>query len=328
MSGYKDLSIILAKYIDVNPVAIRVCNIYSRSYADAQLIQFYFQNTLTMSQLLDTTIRCLNLNSNSKSNNFKIFLELGVELKESNIKNLQNNDMLLIASDTETSEYSEYAQYTGHNKKGTDWRATTQRIGMFGAHVGKTALAYRFCTNEFYENYYTSIEDNYYKKIKIDNEKSLTLEIFLLESDFCENLAPMAETYMREEDVIIFVFSVIHRKSVDTLNRLHRLFVRMFDQEDEKFVPPIIVVGTHVDLRDIYCKRNEDYSYITSQEGLKLMKKFGGVRYIETSAKTGYHVQELFATAARLADNRKFYQFRNDQDLTTTTGKCACCQMM
>ena len=334
VAGYNDIALILVAYIDENPLTILVCHLYSDSFPTPKNAPFYFPTTLTVSQVLKSSIDVLKLDNNS---HFKIFRECGVELKQSDIQNLENNDMLFITNRQESQNYTEYSRYI----KNTIAKKYT-RVTLFGKHVGKTSLAIQLIQGKYYEDYEPTYEDPYRKWIEFDPDtskpgskvSSILLEIWCCKHDYCIAYPPMIDSGMRGDDVIIFVFSIDDRQSFEILNSVYyKRFVEIFSHEDfdEYDVPLIILVGNKVDLRDDDDKKNDgdDDDYVSTEEGLKLLEKFGGVRYIETSAKTGYHVRDMFVGAAILTDNRKFQQYiKNPSTQTNGKSKCCNCQVL
>ena len=114
----------------------------------------------------------------SAPKNFKIFLECGDELQESNIDKLTNNGLLLISNDTMTrKKYSQYAKsYYGVKISAAGFNHDDHikriRVAMFGSRVGKTSLAERYIFGHFYQEYEPTYDESYRKHINFDNRMS------------------------------------------------------------------------------------------------------------------------------------------------------------
>ena len=361
ISGYKDIALIVSKYIDLNRLKIQVCNAYACSFTNAKWIQFYFQSQVTLSNIQKAIIKEFKLDADktkNKSNNLKIFLECGEELQESNINKLTNNGLLLIVndsysdSDTIATQYSQYAKsYYGVQNSAAAFnydnlgKQTRVPIYMFGSRVGKTCLAERYVFGRFQDEYEPTHGESYGKRINFDNRWSdnilgrsaVFMDIYPCDSYLIEEISDVIEEIVHERDAIIFVFSIDDKKSIDKLNYIYTKFVEAFKQEKLTETierPPLFLVGNKVDLRDQLnsnSNTNCNHFLVEFEQGLKLMKKYDAVRYIETSAKTNYNVNKLFVSVARCVDNRKFAQFVKKQQPNISgslNGKPKGCQIL
>ena len=123
---------------------------------------------------------------------------------------------------------------------------------------------------------------------------------------------------MKGKDGFILVFSLIRKGTMDLLNDFYESLTEVYDEN----VPPIILVGNKVDLDEnhiAYVAPNDEDEddrkgknreapkrEITFDEAVAFGKKLGAVYYIETSAKTGYHVQSMIGKLVRHIVNKKY----------------------
>ena len=330
VSGCNDIALILAGYIHIDPLTIQVFHLYSDSSStNSKQIEFYFPSSLTMKKILKTIVNEFNPNK-FQGFDYKIFRECGVELQSGDIKNLHNNDVLFITNTNPSEKYKEFEQ-SSYIADSTGEKSKLVHIGLFGDHIGKSSLAARFTTGSYYEDYDMMYEDTYRKYIMFDHDQQssnkILLEIMPTDSGLCAEYGGLTDTFMRQQDMIVFVFAIDDRHSFDGLDMYYKRFVKQYNDEDfhdyEK--PPIILVGNKADLRNDDDKQLENKDLVSMEEALKLLKTFNGIRYIEVSAKTGYNVDEMFIGAAILTDNKKFQQYNKD---TQTNGKSKCCQIL
>jgi len=151
--------------------------------------------------------------------------------------------------------------------------------------VGKSALTVRFIQGNFIEKYDATIEDSYRKQIEIDNQACM---LDVMDTAGQEEYSALRDQYMQTAEGFIIVYSVTSRLSYDFCLKLRTLIMRLkMDQEDF----PIVLVGNKSDL--------VDERQVSQRDGEEMSKKFGGVPFIETSAKENSRVIEAFHTAVR-----------------------------
>ena len=108
---------------------------------------------------------------------------------------------------------------------------------------------------------------------------------------------------MRGRDGFVLAFSIVDHKSFDELQSFYDQLMEVYEEN----VPPFVLVGNKCDL-DINSEANlnndsqQMSSYqrrVSYEEASELARRWRAVRYIETSAKTGYHVQDMFGGLVR-----------------------------
>ncbi|KAG1725988.1 small GTPase superfamily [Suillus lakei] len=157
------------------------------------------------------------------------------------------------------------------------------RIVMLGdGGVGKTALAVQFTSNCFVRDYDPTIEDSYRKQLIVDNKRSC---IEIIDTAGQEEYANLRDQWVREGQGFILVYSITARSSFERLEAFRQSLVKVKRQK-----PIFILVANKCDVtyqREVSC-----------EEGIALARTFG-CKFLETSARTAYNVELLFAHIVR-----------------------------
>lgn len=162
------------------------------------------------------------------------------------------------------------------------------RIVVVGAGaVGKSALTIRFVQGTFLVKYDPTIEDSYRKQVEID-ARACILDI--MDTAGQEEYCALRDQYMKSGDGFVLGYSVTSRNSFDQAAKLRQNILRIHG-EDSKI--PIILVGNKCDL--------ESERMVTTDEGRQYSEKWG-TGFIESSAKIGKNVNEIFFELVRLID--------------------------
>jgi len=146
--------------------------------------------------------------------------------------------------------------------------------------VGKSSLTIRFIQDVFVEAYDPTIEDSYRHQIELDRRPVL-LEI--LDTAGTEQFASMRDMYMKSGEGFILVYSVIDEATLMDVENLFDNLNRV--RESEVFKTPIVLAGNKCDL--------EEEREVSVQAGQDLARRWN-VAFYETSAKTGYSINEIF----------------------------------
>ena len=153
--------------------------------------------------------------------------------------------------------------------------------------VGKTSLLYRFCQNTFSSDYMMTMGANFLKKqIKITKKDSADLVIWDIAGQF-EKFGRFHDTFYKNANGALLVFDLTRQKTFDSIDKWHADVAEILKKEI-----PFVLIGNKVDLvqqgnRPIDANASEEYA--TQRNSL----------YIETSAKTGEHVEEAFLELSR-----------------------------
>ncbi|TVY31411.1 Cell division control protein-like protein [Lachnellula occidentalis] len=156
--------------------------------------------------------------------------------------------------------------------------------------VGKTCLLISYTTNKFPSEYVPTVFDNYAVTVMIGDEP-YTLGLFDTagQEDY-DRLRPLSYP---QTDVFLVCFSVTSPAS--------------FENVREKWFPevhhhcpgvPCLIVGTQTDLRDDPSVRDklgkQKMTPVRKEDGERMAKELGAVKYVECSALTQYKLKDVF----------------------------------
>ncbi|KAI1247655.1 Rho GTPase [Eutypa lata] len=159
--------------------------------------------------------------------------------------------------------------------------------------VGKTCLLISYTTNKFPSEYVPTVFDNYAVTVMIGDEP-YTLGLFDTagQEDY-DRLRPLSYP---QTDVFLVCFSVTSPAS--------------FENVREKWFPevhhhcpgvPCLIVGTQTDLRDDPSVREklakQKMQPVRKEDGERMAKELGAVKYVECSALTQYKLKDVFDEA-------------------------------
>ncbi|KAK8833715.1 hypothetical protein M9Y10_012639 [Tritrichomonas musculus] len=176
----------------------------------------------------------------------------------------------------------------------TDSNAINLKIGMFGGGgVGKTCLTLRYLKGEFSEGYIPTIEDEFAKVVEV-NGKTVSLNV--IDTAGQDDFAEMRYSYFRQVQGFVFVFDIGNQSSIDDLRVIYNDAKGANDDENIKCV----IAANKADLRE-----DPKGDLVSTDEYKKLEDEFK-CKVVETSAKTGSGVDELFKVIiAKLIDKDK-----------------------
>ncbi|XP_023210837.1 GTP-binding protein Di-Ras2-like [Centruroides vittatus] len=165
------------------------------------------------------------------------------------------------------------------------------RVVVFGAGgVGKSSLVLRFIKGTFRENYIPTIEDTYRQVINC-NKNICTLQI--TDTTGSHQFPAMQRLNISKAHAFILVYSVTTNQSLEELSSIFNI-IKEIKGNIEGI--PIMLVGNKCDETD--CRE------IDFQLGLDQAMRWG-CGFMETSAKTNYHVKELFQELLNMERRRK-----------------------
>ena len=153
--------------------------------------------------------------------------------------------------------------------------------------VGKSSLVHQFCFHKFEEKHKVTIGGAYLQQeAKLKNGDILKLHIW--DTGGQERFRSMASVYYKDALAAILVYDVSNPQSLESLdywiNELHE------NVDNEKFI--ISIAGNKCDLPI-------DMRKISYAQGKNFADERGINMFIETSAKTGYGIKELFSYLAQ-----------------------------
>lgn len=160
-------------------------------------------------------------------------------------------------------------------------------LGSFG--VGKTSLVARFVHSLFSDKYHTTVGVKIDKKVVAVNGDEVTLMIWDMAGE--EDGAPVKLNQVRDASGYLLVADGTRRKTLDVARDIQQRV------ESEIGRQPFLLLVNKVDLRDTWEVKDSEWSELTAT----------GWTVLETSAKTGEHVEEAF-----LALTSSILKARND----------------
>lgn len=151
--------------------------------------------------------------------------------------------------------------------------------------VGKTSLITRFVYDNFDDTYQATIGIDFICK-KMHLEDNRVVNLFIWDTAGQERFSCLIPSYMRDSQVAVVVYDIA---SADSFHRTSKWIgdVRTGGQCSSNLM--VVLVGNKTDLAD---KRR-----VSTEEGERKAKELNAM-FIETSAKTGYNVKQLFRRIA------------------------------
>lgn len=148
--------------------------------------------------------------------------------------------------------------------------------------VGKTSLITRFMYDSFDNTYQATIGIDFLSKTMYLEDRTVRLQLW--DTAGQERFRSLIPSYIRDSSVAVVVYDITHRQSFQQTSKW------IDDVRTERGQDVIIMlVGNKTDLAD---KRQ-----VSIDEGEMKAKELE-VMFIETSAKAGYNVKQLFKRVA------------------------------
>lgn len=166
--------------------------------------------------------------------------------------------------------------------------------------VGKTSLITRFMYDSFDNTYQATIGIDFLSKTMYLEDRTVRLQLW--DTAGQERFRSLIPSYIRDSTVAVVVYDITNYNSFQQTSKW------IDDVRTERGNDVIIMlVGNKTDLSD---KRQ-----VTTEEGEKKSKELN-VMFIETSAKAGYNVKQLFRrVAAALPGMESTTDKANKEDL-------------
>ena len=175
--------------------------------------------------------------------------------------------------------------------QGNDYAFKIVTLGESG--IGKTSLINRF-TYDTFEILSTTINGEFYNKLLDIENKIIIIQLW----DICgsERFRRVIPNFYRNASGAVVAYDISDKRSFDRV-KLWINGVKKYSNKETN----IVIVGTKCDILDREVK-------VTEEEGKKLADELG-VKYFETSAKTGYNVNEAYNFLIKeIIDNFKNFE--------------------
>ncbi|XP_045124304.1 ras-related protein Rab6 isoform X1 [Portunus trituberculatus] len=189
--------------------------------------------------------------------------------------------------------------------------------------VGKTSLITRFMYDSFDNTYQATIGIDFLSKTMYLEDRTVRLQLW--DTAGQERFRSLIPSYIRDSTVAVVVYDITNA------NSFHQTSKWIDDVRTERGSDVIIMlVGNKTDLSD---KRQ-----VSTEEGERKAKELN-VMFIETSAKAGYNVKQLFRRVAAALPGMESNPEKGKVDMTevvlrdsdntteigrTADGGCAC----
>uniref|UniRef100_A0A673Z993 RAB6A, member RAS oncogene family n=1 Tax=Salmo trutta TaxID=8032 RepID=A0A673Z993_SALTR len=168
--------------------------------------------------------------------------------------------------------------------------------------VGKTSLITRFMYDSFDNTYQATIGIDFLSKTMYLEDRTVSfVRLQLWDTAGQERFRSLIPSYIRDSTVAVVVYDITN------VNSFQQTTKWIDDVRTERGSDVIIMlVGNKTDLAD---KRQ-----ITTEEGEQRAKELN-VLFIETSAKTGYNVKQLFRRVAAALPGMESTQDKSREDM-------------
>jgi small GTP-binding protein len=163
--------------------------------------------------------------------------------------------------------------------------------------VGKTCLLLSYTTNAFPDDYLPTVFDNYSRNVMAEDQQ---INLQLWDTAGQEEYKKIRPLSYPQTDVVMICFSLVSQTSLENIQN-------MWIPEIKEYCPnvPYILVGMKSDLRDTVSQRPDEFKSkgmqpVASSQGEAMQKVIKAQKYIECSARTQYHMKEVFEEAIKV----------------------------
>uniref|UniRef100_A0A914MCZ2 GTP-binding protein Di-Ras2 n=1 Tax=Meloidogyne incognita TaxID=6306 RepID=A0A914MCZ2_MELIC len=169
-------------------------------------------------------------------------------------------------------------------------------VALFGAGgVGKSSLVQRFIKNTFTDAYSPTIEDTYQQVINCSDQGRLAVcTLHLVDTTGSHQFPAMQRLAIQRGNAFILVYSITSKQSLEELGPIVRTIKEIKGNEAIMEVP-IVLVGNKID---------ESTKREVSLETGEALAQRWGCGFVETSAKLGQNITELFQRLLSLEKRR------------------------
>lgn len=181
--------------------------------------------------------------------------------------------------------------------------------------VGKSAITLRYINNTFVAYHDPTIEDMYKKQVCIDGIYS---SIELLDTAGQEDYSMLYSTWIRDKHGFLFVFDITNQTTLQQLNTYYNHYISLYDTSNNEQRPPILLVGNKSDLSTQRQVSIKDAETIAIQYNAD---------YIETSAKNGTNIEQLFDNLIRQIRKKQYNKqpTQHQQQQVQSVNDQTCC---
>ena len=169
-------------------------------------------------------------------------------------------------------------------------------ITLGDTFAGKSCIVNRFVQNEF-ENLSNTIGVDFFAKDFTFKDTTIKLQIY--DTSGQEQFKSITANYYKRADGILFVFDLTRE---ETFQNIQFWINEMKDQSDDFTKVGLVLLGNKADVVDA--------KKVEIKEGMALANTLG-TKYFETSAQSGYNIQEAFQFLVEDIINKKSEEGEN-----------------
>ena len=199
---------------------------------------------------------------------------------------------------------------------------TSPEQGIAGAYniitignsaVGKTCLTGRYNGKIFVEAHITTVGLDMTTKTYVKNGKNYNIRFW--DTTGQERFASLAKQYLRKAHGVLFVYSINDKQTYDSIKK----WMDMLRSANSKEYIAMALVGNKCDLP-------QEMRKVTKEEGEQLATELG-MKFFETSAKTGVGVNESYDYLIEeiIENNKKIIEQKNSRLGNQEKKKDKCC---
>lgn len=173
-------------------------------------------------------------------------------------------------------------------------KAVLLKVLLLGdASVGKTCVFHRYINDEYSQTYKTTIGADFYSKDLRVDDTDVVLQIW--DTAGQERYQSLGVTFLRGSDVCILVYDICNQDSFEGLSNWVKRFLEGVGATSENPKDSGLIFAVFGNKCDLEEKRQ------VSSEVAKRFCEDQGFLFFETSALTGFQVQEAFDCISRKA---------------------------
>eukprot|EP01088_Endostelium_zonatum_P021990 TRINITY_DN904_c0_g2_i1.p1 TRINITY_DN904_c0_g2~~TRINITY_DN904_c0_g2_i1.p1 ORF type:complete len:207 (-),score=20.60 TRINITY_DN904_c0_g2_i1:117-737(-) len=189
--------------------------------------------------------------------------------------------------------------------------------------VGKTCLLSTYAKDEFPSEYVPTVFDNYETAVMMD---TVCYNLNLWDTAGQEEYDKLRHLSYPETDVFVVCFSVV---DPDSLLNVSSRWVK--ELREHCTDPPMLLVGTKLDLRDqpsvIEELRSQGKRVVTYSEAQSVCGQIRAEKYVECSALTQQGVKTVFDEALKVVIGRRGGNKGQNGGATDKNTDRACCTL-
>eukprot|EP00831_Metopus_contortus_P038327 TRINITY_DN30148_c0_g1_i1.p1 TRINITY_DN30148_c0_g1~~TRINITY_DN30148_c0_g1_i1.p1 ORF type:complete len:207 (-),score=29.22 TRINITY_DN30148_c0_g1_i1:135-755(-) len=204
-------------------------------------------------------------------------------------------------------------------QKGMEKKAETRHISVIvlgNCQVGKTSMIIRYTEDKFSESFSTTLGVDFkMKKMELDG---WNVKMQIWDTSGQERFRTITKNYYEKAMGVVLVYDATDPKSFEEIEN----WMQQLDNHAKPFTQKVLVGA----------KYDKDNVKITPEQGKELGEEYG-IRFFQTSSKTGENVDETFNFLARavLENNIDIKMLKNsiavkaDPESTRAKSKSKCC---